>query len=83
MMKKKYSLVGVVGVLLSFGLFVNPASALEECNNPAACLRCHTENDLVGEDLGCDRGKWEPTAPLNLARDLADKTVSLKMGGFW
>ena len=46
-----------------------------ECSNPEACLACHTEDDLTGVDMGCDRGTWAPTGPLNIARDLAEKTV--------
>ncbi len=67
----------VISVVALFCLILpgNAAALAGECSNPEACLKCHTEDDIRGMDVGCDRGTWAPTAPLNLARDLAEKTV--------
>lgn len=46
-----------------------------ECRNPAACYQCHEQDAIKDADLGCDRGRWSPTAPINIPRDLATKTV--------
>ncbi len=77
MMKLRYvSLVGSVVIVLSSSLSAGAAGVTGECSNPGACLKCHSEDDLTGVvDMGCDRGTWAPTGPLNLARDLAEKTV--------
>ena len=75
-MNYKYgSFVSVVVTLFCLILPYNAVTLAGECSNPEACLQCHTEDDISGMDMGCDRGNWEPTAPLNLARDLAEKTV--------
>lgn len=58
-----------------FNHLAGGAAIAGECSNPAACVACHTEDEISGVEMGCDRGTWEPTAPLNRARDLAEKTV--------
>jgi hypothetical protein len=76
MMKYTYRIfVSVVVALFGLNLPAHAATVAGECSNPEACLACHTEGDLTGEDMGCDRGTWAPTGPLNIARDLAGKTV--------
>ena len=69
------SLVSIVLVLFSSSLFAFAAGVTGECSNPGACLKCHSEEDLAWVNMGCDRGTWAPTGPLNQARDLAEKTV--------
>jgi hypothetical protein len=65
----------VVLLVISPGTTCYSAAVPGECINPAACYQCHEQDAIKDADLGCDRGRWSPTAPINIPRDLATKTV--------
>ena len=67
--------VGIILVTIFFSLHVYAGTVTGECRNPEVCYECHTQEGLEGVDTGCDRGTWSPTAPLNTARDLPERTV--------
>jgi hypothetical protein len=69
------SCIGIILLGISFSLQVYADTVTGECRNPEACYECHTPEELEGVDIGCDRGTWSPTAPLNTARDLPERTV--------
>jgi hypothetical protein len=69
----------IVILVVTLAVFSNaPAYCITvpgTCGNPDACYQCHTQAAIKDLDLGCDRGRWTPTGPLNIPRDLATKTV--------
>ena len=67
--------IGTILVTIFFSIHVYAATVPGECRNPEACYECHTQEEIEGVDIGCDRGTWSPTAPLNIARDLPERTV--------
>jgi hypothetical protein len=72
----KFTIAGLVAALAIFSAAPSYSSAVPgTCGNPEACYQCHTEDAIQNLDLGCDRGRWTPTGPLNIPRDLATKTV--------
>ena len=75
-MKIKSITLFIASVLfLYFVRFAYSAPVSGNCGNPDACYQCHTQDAIKDIDLGCDRGRWTPTGPLNIPRDLATKTV--------
>lgn len=75
MEKKSLYILTVLTLMISFTQYAYAVTVTSDCRNPDVCYQCHTQVEIQDIDQGCDRGTWSPTAPLNSARDLPERSV--------